>query len=489
MELSISNANLKNPTAISSFTEGQRKAYVELIDWINAAYNPNDNKRALIGPAGTGKTYLVRALITNSNLSYSTIGVAAPTHKACHVLQESINLPNIKASTLQSDLGLRLNFDVDKFDINNPPFDPKGRIKIDKYKIYIVDESSMINKGLCTFLEKICKSKQCKLLYIGDSYQLPPVNEYKSMAFEGIRKYELTEIVRQEEDNPVLSLLNILRDDIKNNKNNFLAYLMNNRSRFDASNIKGYSVMNNDDFCKEMLTYFSDEQITKNVDFVKIIAYTNRAVGNWNKFIRKNIIVSANKSIITKDDLFISYITLVDEFMSIIIQNSEEYIVKDIVDYVHPKYGLKGFMVKFQAIHGGQVTSPFFVIDHTDRETLLSYVAITDRLIEDAKNATRFTRATKWREYYKFKESSLLLCNIADSKGQITYSRDIDYGFALSAHKSQGSTFDTVFVDLDDIVYDKYGRPYTNINEVRRRLYVACSRCKNKLYLKWSAIK
>ena len=38
MELSISNANLKNPTAISSFTEGQRKAYVELIDWINAAY-------------------------------------------------------------------------------------------------------------------------------------------------------------------------------------------------------------------------------------------------------------------------------------------------------------------------------------------------------------------------------------------------------------------------------------------------------------------
>ena len=489
MELSISNANLKNPTSISSFTEGQSKAYVELIDWINAAYNPNDNKRALIGPAGTGKTYLVRALITNSNLSYSTIGVAAPTHKACRVLQESINLPNIKASTLQSDLGLRLNFDVDKFDINNPPFDPKGRIKIDKYKIYIVDESSMINKGLCTFLEKICKSKECKLLYIGDSYQLPPVNEYKSMAFEGIRKYELTEIVRQEEDNPVLSLLNILRDDIKNNKNNFLAYLMNNRSRFDADNIKGYAVMNNDDFCKEMLTYFSDEQITKNVDFVKIIAYTNRAVGNWNKFIRKNIIVSANKSIITKDDLFISYITLVDEFMSIIIQNSEEYIVKDIVDYVHPKYGLKGFIVKFQAIHGGQVTSPFFVIDHTDRETLLSYVAITDRLIEDAKNASRFTRATKWREYYKFKESSLLLCNIADSKGQITYSRDIDYGFALSAHKSQGSTFDTVFVDLDDIVYDKYGRLYTNINEVRRRLYVACSRCKNKLYLKWSAIK
>ena len=59
MELSISNANLKNPTAISSFTEGQRKAYVELIDWINAAYNPNDNKRALIGPAKKVLIFLI----------------------------------------------------------------------------------------------------------------------------------------------------------------------------------------------------------------------------------------------------------------------------------------------------------------------------------------------------------------------------------------------------------------------------------------------
>ena len=163
----ISQANGKDPVSTLGFTDDQLNAYNGLIEFINSPYNENDYKRALVGAAGTGKTYLVRALITNSNLSYSTIGVAAPTHKACRVLQESINLPNIKASTLQSDLGLRLNFDVDKFDINNPPFDPKGKIKIDKYKIYIVDESSMINNGLCTFLEKICKSKECKLLYIG----------------------------------------------------------------------------------------------------------------------------------------------------------------------------------------------------------------------------------------------------------------------------------------------------------------------------------
>lgn len=50
----------------------------------------------------------------------------------------------------------------------------------------------------------------------------------------------------------------------------------------------------------------------------------------------------------------------------------------------------------------------------------------------------------------------------------------------------QGSTFDTALVDVDDIVFDKNGVPYTDCEEVNRRLYVACSRCRNKLYLKFS---
>ena len=65
------------------------------------------------------------------------------------------------------------------------------------------------------------------------------------------------------------------------------------------------------------------------------------------------------------------------------------------------------------------------------------------------------------------------------------FSRDLDYGFSLTSHKSQGSTFDTSLVDVMDIVFDKNGYPYVDAEEVNRRLYVACSRCKNKLYLKF----
>lgn len=165
MNLAVVSGRTLVPT--DNFTKDQKKAYDELIEFINSEYNPNDYKRALIGPAGTGKTYLIKALIKNCTLSYSTIGLAAPTHKACRVLHESICLSGVNINTLQSDLGLRLNFDVEKFDINNPPFDPKGRIKIGEYLLYIVDEASMINRGLATFLEKTCKSNKCKMIYIG----------------------------------------------------------------------------------------------------------------------------------------------------------------------------------------------------------------------------------------------------------------------------------------------------------------------------------
>lgn len=159
-----------NRASTSNFTNDQKIAYDKLIEFINSPFDPKDYKRALTGAAGTGKTYLVKALILNSAMSYSLIGLAAPTHKACRVLGESIHIPGIKANTLQSDLGLRLNFDVEKFDLNNPPFDPKGKIKIGNYRLYIVDEASMINRGLCTFLERTCVSNKCKIIYIGRNY-------------------------------------------------------------------------------------------------------------------------------------------------------------------------------------------------------------------------------------------------------------------------------------------------------------------------------
>lgn len=485
--MEILNQYNKNKVSTTSLTEDQQNAYFELIDFIKSDYNPNDYKRALIGPAGTGKTYLVKALIRNCGLSYSMIGVTAPTHKACRVLGDSIKIPNVKINTIQSNLGLRPNFDVENFDINNVPFDSKGKIKINDYKLFIIDEASMLNRGLVMFLERICKSNKCKILYIGDSSQLPPPKENKSSAFSSIednKKYILKTLVRQDKTNPIVPLLNLLREDIKHKTFKFIEYLIKNPINFDEDNVQGYQVCDSNTFNNLIYTNFNDEQLTKNVDFVKIIAYTNKAVTSWNNIIRNAIILDADKSILTKNDLLISYKSIVDKFNDLVIKNSEEYIIHDIVNYTHPTYDLQGFLVKFTAIYGGSVTTPLFVVNHKDNFTLNKYIQIITTLINNAKTANAKHRSQYWKEYYTFKESCLLLTNILDNNGKLLYSRDIDYGFALTAHKSQGSTFDTVFVDVHDIMYDIYGHLYPNAEEINRRLYVACSRCKNKLYLK-----
>lgn len=470
---------------IGQLTKDQEIAYKNLIEFIKAPYNQKDYKRALCGAAGTGKTYLVKAIIRNCGLSYSTIGLSAPTHKACRVLSESIQLPNIKVNTLQSDLGLKLNFNVEKFDIRNPPFDPHGRIKIGDYKLYIVDEASMINKGLCKFLEKTCVSNQCKIIYIGDDYQLSPVGENYSTAFKSTKCFYLRQIVRQEEDNPIRHLLDLLRFDIEHRTFRFLEYITAHRSEFDSNEIKGYKVCTSNEFNSLMYNNFNDPELTKNVDFTKVIAYTNAVVSNWNKVIRNAIIEKADTSIITNNDLIISYTTLVNVFNECIITNSEDYIIKDVVNYTHPKYAIKGFMVRFQAIHGGKISSPLFVVDHKDPNSVRMYLNLSEKFIDIAKKATAKTRAQAWKDYYNFKEGCLLLANIVKSDGTILYGRDLDYGFALTSHKSQGSTFDTVFVDVNDIVYDRNGQPYTDAEQINRRLYVACSRAKYKLYLKF----
>ena len=433
MNIPINNS-VKSNTA--NFTNDQKAAYKGIIDFIDSPFDPNDYKRCLVGAAGTGKTYLVKALILNCQMSYSMIGLAAPTHKACRVLGESINIAGIESKTLQSGLGLRLNFDIDKFDPNHPPFDPKGKIKIGDYKLYIVDEASMINRGLCTFLERICKTNKCKLLYIGDANQLAAVGEKYSSAFRGVKTFTLKEIVRQDDDNPVRYLLELLRYDIEHKSYNFLQHIQRFRSKFDADYLKGYQVCTTEEFSDIVKINFSDEQLTHNVDFAKVIAYTNACVSMWNKFIRNSTIADCDKSIITKNDLIISYSTIVNVFNECVIKNSEEYIIKDIVNYKHTKYDLKGFLIKFQAIHGGNVTAPLFVVDHSDTFTIQRYIQVSNALADAAKSARANIRAQKWKDFFEFKESALLLTNIMSQDMKIMFPRGLDYGFALTAHKS-----------------------------------------------------
>lgn len=486
----VSRKSISNNNEQIVFTKSQEKAVDGIIDFIAQPFDSNDFVRSISGPGGTGKTFITNYIIRHCKFSDSIIRCAAPTHKACRVLSNALN--GKKVDTIQSLLGLRLNLSLEDFNPVRPQFDPIGRNKLqdktDYTRLLIIDEASMIPTKLYNYLIKVCKDKWCKVITIGDASQLSPVNERKSIAFANNNDiYYLKEIVRQEANNPITDLLKIVRDDIKNKTYRFVDYLNVYPNRYNEIG-EGYSVVPKAQFANIIAREFNNPEYTSNIDMYRVIAYTNIAVSSWNNYVRNIIVKDAYKSVLTRNDLIMSYKNLVDEFNSQILINSEEYIVKDISDFVDKKYGFKGIMVKFQAIHGGKVTPPILIINHKDRETLVAYYNIVNNMMKDAMNETDHSIRTKlWRKYYEFKNKYLLCTNILDKNDptKIVLDRDIDYGFAITSHKSQGSTYENVFADLNDMLYDKNGHVYTNVDDVLRRVYVAFSRAKHSLTISY----
>ena len=473
----------KTDSSKYTFTDDQQIAIGNIIDFIAAPFDPAKYIVGLTGAGGTGKTFITKYIIAHCKYSNSVIKCTSPTHKACRVFSQALGGKNV--DTIQSTFGLRLDLRLEDFDPNTPQFNPMAKPKLENVRLLLIDEASMLPAKLVTFICNKCKELEIKIIFIGDAYQLAPVNEFKSIAFDRCYKvYHLKQVVRQAANNPITSLLNLLRYDIEHKTYRFLEYVSNHVGATNYNDIgEGFSICNSTAFKNVIDMSFSDEAYTKNIDMYRIIGYTNPCVSGWNNYIRNTIIRDSDKNIITKNDLIMSYETIVNEFMEIVINNSEEYIINDIVDFVDDTYGFKGFLVKFQLIHGGTITRPLFVIDHRDKFTIQKYHKTITDLISAAKNANGGTRVVRWKEYYAFKKKYLIAANIIDRTGRTLYDRDIDYGFAITAHKSQGSTYDSVFVDVNNMVYDRMGNPYPDQDDLLRRLYVGCSRAHKELVL------
>ena len=473
----------KDDKNVYTFTDDQQVAISNIIDFIAAPFNPAKYIVGLTGAGGTGKTFITKYIISHCKYSNSVIKCTSPTHKACRVFSQALDGKNV--DTIQSTFGLRLDLRLEDFDPANPQFNPMAKPKLENVRLLLIDEASMLPAKLVTFICNKCKELEIKIIFIGDAYQLAPVNEFKSIAFDRCYEvYQLRQIVRQAANNPITNLLNLLRYDIEHHTYRFLEYLSKNIGATNYNDInEGFSICGKAAFKNLIDMSFNDEAYTKNIDMYRIIAYTNNCVSGWNNYIRNTIIRDSDKNIITKNDLIMSYETIVNEFMEIVINNSEEYIINDIVNFVDDKYGFKGFLVKFQLIHGGTITRPLFVIDHRDAFTIQKYHKTITDLINSAKSANGGTRVAKWKAYYEFKKKYLIAANVIDRTGKILYDRDIDYGFAITAHKSQGSAYDAVCVDANNMVYDRVGHPYANQDDLLRRLYVGCSRAHKELIL------
>ena len=178
-----------------------------------------DDKNLLLikGYAGTGKTSIVKAIVNVlEQYNHGTV-LLAPTGRSAKVLS---NYSECKAFTIHKKI-YKLNSDTD------------GNLKLVLFPnphintLFVVDEASMISASsynetstfaqrslLDDLIEYVYSGKNCRLILIGDTAQLPPVGLNISPALNveflqssyglKLRSFELTEVVRQEAHSGIL---------------------------------------------------------------------------------------------------------------------------------------------------------------------------------------------------------------------------------------------------------------------------------------------
>jgi exodeoxyribonuclease-5 len=435
------------------------------LDNLKKWYNSNELLYVIAGFAGTGKTYLLKYFI-NECLKYKLFCISATTHKALRVIE---NFTGYKGKTIHSLLGLAPNYSLEDFSIDNIKYDYHNQATFNNYKIIIIDECSMINDNLFNYITKQSINYDVKVLFIGDPYQLPPVEKVNgdninlSKCFLLKNRTVLKNVIRQK-DNIIQDYIEILLEDIKNGTNKFIRnYVIKRKSVFEEN--KGFEILNNKEYEDRIISYCCSPEYHKNINHFRLLSYTNNKCKYYNNLIRNSMY--ACKDIISINDLFMAYSNIVDKFNKPVIQNSIDYTVKSINDYITDEK-IKTYAVNLLDYEKEITTPPLLILDSKNRITIDKFKKMISILIDNKK----------WKHYFKFREQYLLLDNIKLENGNII-KKDIDYGYCITIHKSQGSTFSNVGVDVQDIL-----NFCSNSKIYNRLIYVALTRCSDKCIIK-----
>lgn len=416
----------------------------------------------------THNTTIVKKIL--DNYRYGVV-VSAPTHKAKKVI---MNTTGRDGATLHGLLGLRPDLDLDNFNPNDPKFNPIAIPKINDYNFVIIDEASMINEELHNLILSQVRNDTTKVLFMGDPAQIPPVGEKKSHVFSdtNIELHQLTKIERQNDSNPISFIYDALRNNLDRLDGGFL--------RKTAFNDDGEGILFTVDkleFRKQILECYLSDEFKKDSDFAKVIAWRNDTVMLSNQVIRDEMF--GNKTdIVEVNDLLMGYRTVSSEKQRFnIIENSADYHVVEKSQKEVNHYGISGFRVKLREdlARGEFKFQDVFIVDSKDHNNLHNYADQHDFLRDMGESNKK-----AWVKYYEFRRCNLLMKTIDKYRNGLYRSskdiivKDLDYGYAITAHKSQGSTYNSVFVMENDI-NDNW-----NLQERNQIKYVAMTRPSRK---------
>jgi len=453
---------------ISMLNKEQKKTFDKLVGFVK---DKKDKQSMLLveGYAGTGKTFLITKFVEyfakNIANGVFTSGVAmtAPTNKAVKVLKRMSDFPPYMAEfvTVHKLLGLKEVIDDD----GNQLFqqDMLNRPMIQTLNVVIVDEVSMLSDKLFhDLLEHVSKTK---IIFMGDGCQIPPVNEKDSIPLledkrgkYHIQHNKLNKIMRQKDGNPIIETSMLIRKDLDD--------VMPLTERTDKTGKVGgvdyCDGISKPEFLKLLKKYFNTKKFDKDPDYCKVIGWRNVVVNRVNDMIR-GILYNNPDQIVVGEKLIADRPIKYDG--EILFQTSDEFTVVKVKKGggAHDGIPVKFFdtVVSYYSIDMScDMEYRILILDEISKK---AYDAFLDRKKRVALSRQRgsFEQKKAWREYYREKERYA----------------EVKYNYCITAHKSQGSTYENVIILESDIDNNP------NIEERNRIKYTALTRASDKAYI------
>ena len=408
--------------ALDGFVQGEEKLYL------------------LTGYAGTGKTTLLQRFIRGlrDRGDQRPIVLSAFSNKATKVLVAMAAQwgLEIDAMTCSKLLGLRpvINEDDGKQMFQ---LDRQQGSQIDRYRLVIIDECSMINQELWELLVNAVSNlyRGTQILFVGDSAQLPPVNEPESACFRQIvHRAELTEVVRYG------GAIGVIAEDIRRNLER--DRLPRFTSDTNTDNTEGCFVLPRPAWETLLIRAFTSPAYQKNPDQVRALAYTNRRVAQLNHTIR-SAIYGPNALRFVPGERLIALTPCLEED-AIVLPTSAE------CEVIHAARGREGewplWILEVETENGDYKT---LRVLHESGQA--EFKAKVDVLAQEKR----------WMEFWDLQQRF----------------HAVDYAYSLTIHKSQGSTFQDVFVDVPSMLSNR------NLIERNQLCYVAFTRAAKRLFL------
>ena len=427
---------------------------IDALNEMDRFMKSNETSMTLSGYAGTGKTSLMEMIAKKGQKQNRPVMFCATTNKAAAVLNDRVSKAGFKASTLNKVFGINVEVDSSKTYNARNLVNVLKDVDIMPGTTIIIDEASMINGENYKILNDIAKEHRLKIIYVGDEAQLAPVNEDKiSKVFrngEG-KVIRLTQVERTD-DNAILKEATAIRNGEP-------------LSKVSSFNSKGEGVAYISPQHQEAINEVIDKYVKglkQNPNFFRILAYTNKAVTAYNNQVRE--LLGYDSPIPHVGEPMTGYANWGYEWRtkSYRFINSESYKVTQVGRPATVQTRLdNGTPVVMQAVPitledslGNVDTFNFMDIKNNaqNRQSAMILANEKKRLWNEARRA--YGREAKAAVYAKINAIDSFLFvndNIEDNSHNLLQAKTIDFGYALTIHKSQGSTFTHVLMDDVDV--------------------------------------